>query len=466
MASAASVVSLAAAVVVTVVATVLFQLGGLGPMATVLAGAIGAGVGLLLARRDMRRTGARLVRLREAIGSIGIRDDVPTLLHHKRDDLADVERVVSATVNRVAGTLRDLTIEQDRLQAILRGMVEGVVVTDLDGRIVLTNQRARELLALSDDVVARRPPLVDVARAPGFAELMRELRGGAPVVSRDVQLQGSGEPTVQMNAARLDTDDETAFGYVVVLHDVTELRRLEVVRRDFVANVSHELRTPLTVISGFLESLDDRSDPDPEVERSLSLMREQAARMATIIDDLLTLSRLELDGEARDTTPVSVHELLESIVADARRVSGERQHVLELHSDPDLLVRGSDSELRSAFSNLVLNAVRHTPGRTHIHIEWRADGDSARFAILDDGPGIPARHIPRLTERFYRVDESRSRDTGGTGLGLAIVKHALERHDADLAIESEVGKGTSFSCVFPPEMVITRADARGECLAG
>jgi len=242
---------------------------------------------------------------------------------------------------------------------------------------------------------------------------------------------------------------------LLIARDITSTYNVDRVRRDFVANVSHELRTPLTVISGFLETLAEPADPDAERQRSMALMQEQAGRMANLIDDLLTLSRLELEDKVPEPAPVRVSDLLESIVADARRVSGARGHQLALHADSEVLIRGNDSELRSAFSNLVFNAVRHTPHRTRIRIEWGADEGGARLTVTDDGPGIPSRHIPRLTERFYRVDESRSRDTGGTGLGLAIVKHVLERHAGELRIESAMGKGSSFMCEFPSHAVTT-----------
>jgi len=262
----------------------------------------------------------------------------------------------------------------------------------------------------------------------------------------------------------------TAFGKkhqrLLIARDITSAYNVDRVRRDFVANVSHELRTPLTVISGFLESMAESYRSDPEQQRAMVLMQEQAARMAELIDDLLTLSRLELEDEPRNPVPVRVSELLESIVVDARRVSGDRQYDIDLHADTDLFINGSESELRSAFSNLVFNAVRHTPDRTRIRIEWGADEGGARLTVRDNGPGIPARHIPRLSERFYRVDESRSRETGGTGLGLAIVKHALERHDGALRIESEIGKGSTFTCVFSPRAVIARPGPGGTLLPG
>ena len=248
----------------------------------------------------------------------------------------------------------------------------------------------------------------------------------------------------------------TAFGKkhqrLLMARDITRIYHLDQVRRDFVSNISHELRTPLTVISGFLESLSDSQEDCPGWSRSLELMQEQAGRMQALIDDLLTLSRLEMaEDRAYEERPVAIHRLLTSIVHEARALSGAHVHVIELEADPTVGLRGNTQELRSIFSNLVYNAVRHTPGRTQIRVTWSADGAGARFSVTDTGQGIAARHLPRLTERFYRIDEGRSRESGGTGLGLAIVKHALNRYNTKLEVTSEVGKGSTFSCWFPPE---------------
>jgi two-component system, OmpR family, phosphate regulon sensor histidine kinase PhoR len=235
---------------------------------------------------------------------------------------------------------------------------------------------------------------------------------------------------------------------LVVARDITKLHHLNMIRRDFVANASHELRTPLTVIAGFLEGLaDSPATPQPH-RRPLTLMQSQTGRMGSIIEDLLTLSRLEMAESTAEQGPVDVADELETILHEARILSAGR-HRFELKLDDDLLLLGSQAELRSALSNLVHNAVRHTPEGTCIRICWESGEDGPVFAVEDDGDGIAPEHLPRLTERFYRVDRGRSRESGGTGLGLAIVKHVLNRHDARLAIASSVGQGARFACVFP-----------------
>ena len=236
---------------------------------------------------------------------------------------------------------------------------------------------------------------------------------------------------------------------LLVARDNTRLHKLEEVRRDFVANVSHELRTPLTVISGFLETLCDNPDLSAEErEHALHLMSQQTARMQHIVDDLLLLARLETDQRPVRAARVAVPEMLRTLLEEAKTLSGGR-HEIRLDADAELDLQGNAEELRSAFTNLVSNAVRYTPAGGKIVIRWFSDTRGAHFQVEDTGVGIAEHDIPRLTERFYRVDTGRSRQTGGTGLGLAIVKHVLERHDAALSITSRLGAGSTFSCDFP-----------------
>jgi two-component system phosphate regulon sensor histidine kinase PhoR len=242
---------------------------------------------------------------------------------------------------------------------------------------------------------------------------------------------------------------------LVVGRDITKVFHLNMIRRDFVANASHELRTPLTVIAGFIENLADSQATPEGHRRPLDLMQNQTRRMRSIIEDLLILSRLEMEDHATAIAAVDIPQEMEMIVADARALSGE-EHEIELQADRDLLLLGNDSELRSALSNLVFNAVKHTPDGTHVRITWRDDDRGPLFSVQDDGPGIAAEHIPRLTERFYRVDRARSRASGGTGLGLAIVKHVLNRHDARLIVASTPGQGTTFTCRFSPKSRLRR----------
>jgi len=238
---------------------------------------------------------------------------------------------------------------------------------------------------------------------------------------------------------------------LLISRDITQLERVETMRRDFVANVSHELRTPLTVVNGFVETLLDMDDRNNEMAaRGLQLMGDQTQRMTHLVDDLLTLSRLESDSAAMAETEVDIPALLNTILQDGLRVSGGN-HQISLGKVSDDKLLGNSADLYSAFSNLVNNAIRYTPTGGSIELRWEGRNGEAVFSVKDSGIGIAPQHIPRLTERFYRVDRSRSRETGGTGLGLAIVKHIAVHHQARLEISSEEGKGSVFSLVFPPK---------------
>ena len=247
---------------------------------------------------------------------------------------------------------------------------------------------------------------------------------------------------------------------LLLSRDVTRLDKLETMRRDFVANVSHELRTPLTVLSGFLETIKELQ-LDPQRSRDyLNLMAEQSKRMERIVDDLLTLSTLESAPNPSLDERVPVVPLLERLRIDGVALSGGKHRIVvdaEFDTKAGFDLLGADSEIASAFGNLVTNAIRYTPDGGEVRITWHASADEAEFAVIDSGIGIAPEHIPRLTERFYRVDRGRSRATGGTGLGLAIVKHVLSRHQATLDITSEAGRGSRFVARFPARRIVPAA---------
>jgi len=341
---------------------------------------------------------------------------------------------------------RRLTRFITRFREAVQAMPDAVLILGRRGHVQWANPAAASLLGIHWPLMAAQPFDAILAH-PSVTEYLtrRDYRRPLEFAS----------PVIQTLILSLTV---TPFGKkrqrLIMARDITRIYHLDQARRDFVANVSHELRTPLTVITGFLEGLLDVREDCPQWSRSLELMQGQAARMQSIIDDLLYLSRLEMQEGEAETSPVPVAELLVGIAEEARHISGDAGHDIRLQAEPDLWLRGDVQELRSAFSNLVFNAVRHTPGRTLIELTWGTDAAGASFSVSDTGEGIPARHIPRLTERFYRVDAGRSRESGGTGLGLAIVKHALTRHGGELQIESEVGRGSTFACRFPSDRVL------------
>jgi two-component system phosphate regulon sensor histidine kinase PhoR len=335
----------------------------------------------------------------------------------------------------------------DRVQESTAALKDGVVMLDRQGNLEWWNRAAGQLLGLKRKQDGGQP-ITNLVRHPRFKEYFEQdnhrepLELPSPVddhlrLQLQLTLYGNGE-------------------HLMLVRDVTRLHQLEQMRKDFVANVSHELRTPLTVLTGYLETLQDNVDDiQPRWRRALQQMQQQGARMQNLLNDLLLLARLEATDYPADSKPVAVDLLLLSIRGDAQALSADR-HRISLEADAAVRLKGSESELRSAFSNLVFNAVKYSPEGGEIRIRWWADAAGAHLAVQDSGLGIEARHIPRLTERFYRVDASRSANTGGTGLGLAIVKHVLIHHRGQLQIDSTPGKGSTFTCHFPPAQVVRR----------
>ena len=404
----------------------------------------GLATAVFISRRMLRRI-QRLVGFARRIAA---GETPPYLGPEQPDDLGVLEAGLADMARDVGTKIAELRIERERVEAILRGMVEGVIVTDLAGNVVLLNARARELLRVGGRAEARGRPLVELTRDPALQELAREIRSGAAVVSQDVTLGGGSGLTLQINAARLAGPDGKAFGFVLVLHDVTELRRLEVVRRDFVANVSHELRTPLTAIKGYAETLLGPAGDDRETARRfLAVIDRHSERLGRLTDDLLTLSDLELGRAALrlgtlDLAPV-IEDVLQILSERAARANVELASRIAPRTPA---VLGDGDRLRQVLINLVDNALKYTPpgGRVLVRAgPLDAKPDLVEIAVQDSGAGIPAHDIPRLTERFFRVDKARSRALGGTGLGLAIVKHIVQAHGGSLEITSAVGQGTT-----------------------
>jgi two-component system phosphate regulon sensor histidine kinase PhoR len=352
----------------------------------------------------------------------GIWDEVLAALHRLERDAAKRED--------------GLAVALAQMRRAVQALPDGVVLLDRANRIEWCNFTAEAQLQL--DVRADRGQNIgNLVREPEFIDYLEK--------SREDTVRIAPRPGVALSLQLI------AFGQsqkLLLVRDVTQTERVDAMRRDFVANVSHELRTPLTVLVGFLETLQNlRLDPQRQRDY-LAMMQEQASRMQRIIEDLLTLSALDSAPPAGADQRVGVRSLVERLKADAEALSNGRHTIrAQVETRNDLL--GVETELASAFGNLVSNAIRYTPPGGSVSLAWREGPDGARFVVEDTGIGIEPEHIPRLTERFYRVDRSRSRETGGTGLGLAIAKHALARHDAVLEIHSEPGKGSRFTARFP-----------------
>jgi two-component system phosphate regulon sensor histidine kinase PhoR len=354
------------------------------------------------------------------------------------------------------------TRREQSLQAVIRrfqqsssALQDGIVIIDRNNNLEWWNRSANKLLGLRA-ATDRGKPVMNLLRDPRFIRYFRKNQYAEPLEL----------PSPINNYVRLQYQI-TQFGAgdrLLVARDITRLVRLEQTRQDFVANASHELRTPLTVIRGYVETFLDQDLPRP-LARAMGQMQAQARRMESLVNDLLLLSRLESSNHIADEHPIQLKPLFEQIHQDALALTAaqETEHDISLQLDSDLDLAGQELELHSAFSNLVFNAVRYTPARGKIRLRWWTDPSGGHFSVTDNGIGIDSIHLPRLTERFYRVDESRSSSSGGTGLGLAIVKHVLVRHGARLSIDSSPGKGSTFCCHFPAEMLVSspeRADSQ------
>ncbi len=339
------------------------------------------------------------------------------------------------------GQQKALSETLDRFMRAFQALPDGVIAFDRHRHIDWINERAETHFALSA-AVDRGQALTNLIRHPDFVTYLDSGKYEEPLIYRGGRVEGV---TLLLQIIPYGEDQN-----LLVSRDISQLERMETMRRDFIANVSHELKTPLTVVAGFSEMLADdyASCSEEEVAHYLKLICEQNARMQRLIEDLLTLSSLETGSSAPVEERVDLAPMLRSILADAQALSGGR-HEISLSIETPSIIKGCANELRSAFGNLAGNAVRYTPQGGKIDLVWRLRDGFGEFIVADTGIGIAPQHLPRLTERFYRVDRSRSRETGGTGLGLAIVKHVLTRHHATLEIESEAGKGSRFLARFP-----------------
>jgi two-component system phosphate regulon sensor histidine kinase PhoR len=351
---------------------------------------------------------------------------------------------------------------QDFLLAI-QASPNGVVLLDPEGRIEWCNQTA----ALHLGMDAKRDLMqhvVHLVRDPVFKKYYsnESHEGEAIIEGRSVSLQKAVKLSVQLHNYGENRQ-------LLLTRDVTTIAQADAMRRDFVANVSHEIRTPLTVMSGFIETLQSLNLNKDEQDKYLDMMSVQASRMQDLVNDLLILSQLEGSTLPSINEPVSLLCLMSSIESEARSLSvaqlfeNEAPQMMCFETPEGVQLSGANKELHSAVSNLVNNAVRYTPSGGTITSSWILLPDQRiQFSVADTGPGIASEHLPRLTERFYRVDRSRSRESGGTGLGLAIVKHVMQRHGGELKIESELGKGSKFTLIFPASRVLQSAPAKVE----
>ncbi len=339
--------------------------------------------------------------------------------------------------------LNQRQLEQNRkiigeFRSMTDALPDATLVLDEQDAITWFNEAARKLLALKNPEDLGQP-VTNLLRDPDLADWI----SAASQLESRFEMSSPLDVNVRLSVSALRHREDQRL---LILRDVTDLHNLEQVRRDFVANVSHELRTPLTVLTGYLESL--RGYDDVELAPAIERMQDQAMQMQALLTDLLELSRLQESTQSPLDEPMDVCAMLLQLREQAEEISRGR-HSIQIDCERGLQLLGNRKDIESAFRNLLSNAVKYTPAPGNIHITWRREPDALVLRVSDTGMGIPSRSIPRLTERFYRVGSDRARQRGGTGLGLAIVKHALNSHGARLEVESTLGEGSTFSCIFP-----------------
>jgi two-component system phosphate regulon sensor histidine kinase PhoR len=419
-----------------------------------LAFAFALGVGLFLSRRVTQPV-KEMQAIAHRMAEGDFEQKVPAT---GNDEIAELGRMLNLMAGRLKEKIQDLEGERAKVAAILDSMVEGVIALDSRARILLMNPAARSIFDLSDEPVEGRPflevirqkelfDLVEACQACGPEERCRREVDLGPLISRILEAHGTSLPI-----------DPEGNGTLLVLHDITELRRLEQVRREFVANVSHELRTPLTSIRGYLETLLDGAVEEPgNVRRFLEVAHTHAERLGRLVDDLLQLSDIETGKVVLKPAPVALHEVARGVLAIFENQAGQKRLTVLNHVPDDFRVAADRDRLSQILVNLVDNAVKFTPEGGEIALgAVRGQRGMVEVWIRDTGIGIPSVDLPRITERFYRVDKARSRELGGTGLGLTIVKHLVQAHGGELRIESELGKGTTVQFTLPAPEAETR----------
>jgi two-component system phosphate regulon sensor histidine kinase PhoR len=358
------------------------------------------------------------------------------------------EARADAELARLTGRVSELEIGRARMAAVLSGMVEGVLAVDADGRLRLANDAAQRMLKLDSGLLGRH--YVEAVRQPDIvAQLDAALKGGQPPPA-EVPLTTTTAAVGPRIFRVQGTPAAGEGGAVLVLHDITDLRMADRVRRDFVANVSHELRTPLTAVRGYVEALMDEPVSPEKQRQFLEVIDRQTGRMEGLVRDLLRLARLDAQQETADAQTVDVAAVFDSAVSDlSERISRRRVQVDVRVKPAAAVIKGDVTKLQDALRNLIENAVNYSADGGHIELEAHADGDRVLLSVGDHGPGIPEADLGRVFERFYRVDKSRTSDPGGTGLGLSIVRHLVELHGGKVSAANRPEGGAVFTIALP-----------------
>lgn len=385
------------------------------------------------------------VALRMTRGELGARVSV---MGRRRRELGMLGEAFNTMADQLEHRVHELESQRNQAQAILESMVEGVLALDQEGRVLWLNGSGQRLFGVpSRQAIGKR--FIELFRQPAVEELLSEALGQGRPAAREVTVFSPQERIVRFQATPCERGSGAA-ALVLVTQDVTDFRRLEGLRREFVANVSHELKTPLTSIKGLVETLlNGALDDSPTNRRFVSLIDEDATRLTQLIDDLLALSQIESQGVSLNRSPVELGPLVESVVASLQPGIGQRRLLVTLGIPSGLSAQADPDRLRQVLANLIDNAVKYNTEGGTITVSVAPQGGWITMTVADTGIGIPAKDLPRIFERFYRVDKARSRELGGTGLGLSIAKHLVEAHGGTISVQSHPGQGSTFSFTLP-----------------
>jgi two-component system phosphate regulon sensor histidine kinase PhoR len=438
---------------------IMMTTGVFSPVWALLSIGLGAVAGSLSAAAIANSISGRAERIEALAAALRAHRQPVHVIPDDSDVMGRAERSLLQSTDAVIAEIGALTEQRDELEAILRSMTEAVVVTGVRGEVILLNGQARKTFALSADANYQGRDFVELCRDPRLQEFVANSTASAngAITAAELRIQSPSPRYLAVSAAPVKRGSGVGMAWLFVFHDITQLKTYETMRADFVANLTHEIRTPLSALYGYAETLEHGVDDPQTAKRFLGIIERQAKRLARLVDDLLSLSNLE-----RGLTPLKLEEVApRTILEDAAELMRERAERggihLEIENSGELGSIAADRDkMHQVFLNLIDNAIKYTPRGGRVVLQARlanhanANGTpTLDMIVTDSGEGIPAADIPRLTERFYRVDRARSRELGGTGLGLAIVKHIVQLHQGILGIESRVGEGTTVTVSLP-----------------
>ena len=408
---------------------------------------IAAGISLLISRRISRP----IEEMKKGADHFADGDLTHRLAAPDSEELASLAEALNQMAAQLDRRIKTIVSQHNELETVLASMLEGVIAVDNEERIINMNAAAVEFFDCDPEKYQGRD-LQEVIRNSVLQQFVRRAISSKVPKEDDIGLYHSGEKTLHLQSSPLLDANKDHIGTLVVFNDVTQLRRLESMRRDFVANVSHEIKTPLTAIKGFVETLHQGSVDNPEeARRFLGIIQKHVDRLSSIVEDLLALSRIEQEDEGKTVNleEGNIGQVLRSVLQLCRSKAEEKNITVTIVGDDRISARFDSSLLEQAVVNLLDNAIKYSEPESFIHLKAQRNGSEIRISVEDQGIGIAKKHLPRLFERFYRVDKARSRKLGGTGLGLAIVKHIAQAHGGDVTVDSTLGKGSTFTIHLP-----------------